>query len=296
MCKKSDADPMLRLFFDRYKLNLLAVPREGAAIGDVYIRREGKTSTPGSVRWLLDPPLEKMPPAKTGEQMADVAGTLSQRLDAELGLGLLEGFLAALGALGLSAKARAGVKASKVHTLRFRFADATRDAVDPFQLGFELNERRIATNNAIIEPGQQYYLVTGLARSPSISMVTENEHGNSVELDLAATGLAEVEAGVSVAHTNTGEVTFKGAQSLVFGLELYELSYDAEEERLRLRLPDNAVRLRRKRATRDIIQPVLLGSDDEVLLGIAEAKQHTSSTPASGDRESWRAYAPGARP
>jgi len=35
--KRDIDDPLMRLFLEKYRLNLLSVPRENASVGDVYI-------------------------------------------------------------------------------------------------------------------------------------------------------------------------------------------------------------------------------------------------------------------
>ena len=49
-------DPLLILFFDKYHLNLMSIPREFASLGDVYMR-EGKSdrlSTPSFIGNYLE--------------------------------------------------------------------------------------------------------------------------------------------------------------------------------------------------------------------------------------------------
>ncbi|MEO7521235.1 MAG: hypothetical protein ABIW79_05410 [Gemmatimonas sp.] len=77
MCKRTERDPLLRLFIDEYNLHLLAIPRENAAVGDVYVHDGKRTSAPGSLVHLLTP-VFTMPAIVTGEQLADVAGTVSR--------------------------------------------------------------------------------------------------------------------------------------------------------------------------------------------------------------------------
>jgi len=88
MCKRNTPDPLVRMFLDTYGLNLLAVPREGSAVGDLYIKDDKGVSAPGSVKALLSP-VPKLPPTKSGEAMADVTGVLSQSVSTKVGLNFL---------------------------------------------------------------------------------------------------------------------------------------------------------------------------------------------------------------
>jgi hypothetical protein len=56
---KSDTDdPLMRLFLEKYRLNLLSVPRENTSVGDVYIidDKSIKFASPlGNIQYFLDP-------------------------------------------------------------------------------------------------------------------------------------------------------------------------------------------------------------------------------------------------
>src|SRR5882724_11537662 len=99
VCKRTSDDPLLKAFLDKYHLNLLSVPRDGSRIGDLYVHANGRTSSPGNVSHFLKPQLE-LPEVKADEHMADVQGMATNAVAFSIGLGLLEGFFAALGVLG----------------------------------------------------------------------------------------------------------------------------------------------------------------------------------------------------
>jgi hypothetical protein len=146
------------MFLDPYGLNLLSIPREKASVGDLYVDDGRHTSAPGSVEYFLDPPVE-IPPPTTNEHMADVAGEISDAVAVSAGLGLLEGFLAALGAGGVISKVRAGYTAKKTESLRFHLDDATRDSVDPMRLGSILAGHHPVPGHPMWSPSNRYYLV-----------------------------------------------------------------------------------------------------------------------------------------
>lgn len=51
MSRRNTNDPLLRAFLDTYKVNLLAIPREGAEVGDAYVASpNGSISEPGKLR------------------------------------------------------------------------------------------------------------------------------------------------------------------------------------------------------------------------------------------------------
>ena len=66
MSRRDSEDPLLRAFLDAYKLNLLAIPRENAQVGDVYVHTKDGVSVPGSLQYILTPEfvLPKVSPRK----------------------------------------------------------------------------------------------------------------------------------------------------------------------------------------------------------------------------------------
>lgn len=270
MCKRNTDDPLLRMFLDKYGLHLLYVPKENVAVGDLCVHDGERTSRPGKVTYFLEPPLE-MPPVTVGENMADVSGMVSHGVSARVGLGLLEGFLTALGAAGIVNKVRASYEARNANVLKFRFARATRDSVDVLLLGSKLIRHKLVEDHPLYEEGYRYYLVTAVARTPSISIIAENAKTKAVNVDVGAMQIADVATGVSVEKSSEGEVTFVGGKSLAFGVELHELLYDTKRNKLKLKLPPGAIRVLRgaREASGRLVEPAFIGGvEGDVFLTI----------------------------
>lgn len=267
MCNRTTNDPLLRIFLDKYGLHLLSIPREKAQVGDLYVHDGKRVSTPGQVKYFLDPPLT-MPHPVTGESMADVVGQLTQGISIKVGLSLLEGFLTALGAGGALTKLRTGFETKGTKIIKFCFEHATRDHVDVMQLGSKLARHKIKQGNAIYGEGNHYYMVTAVARSSSISINAENENNQSVDLDAELLKVGEGDMGVSVSSSGTGKLTFKGKKSLAFGVELYELMYDVKRSALRLLLPPGLIKVQGD-SEEPIVKPAFIGGPDgDVLLTV----------------------------
>ena len=95
---KNQKIPLLKMILDKYRLNLLSIPREKASVGDLYVQ-EGNSpyvSTPGSISNFLEPAFE-IPQLTNGEIMAFVSGTTSRDASGKAGMDFLEGFINALG-------------------------------------------------------------------------------------------------------------------------------------------------------------------------------------------------------
>lgn len=242
MCKRTTPDPLLRRFLDRYGLHLLAIPRAGAAVGDVYIFDGRRTSPAGHVRHLLEPPLELSP--KGNEPMADVAGRMSREIGLEAALGVLEAFLVAMGASGIVDSVKAGYTRQDVQTLCFAFEDPVRDHVDVLEVAAALDERRFRPGQALDPEHHRFYITTTVARSRSISVQGRAESQRSVDVGAGVVKVADLDARIKVKRLDDGTVTYDGDRWLTFGVELYELSYDGHAQALRLAMPHDPVAVR----------------------------------------------------
>ena len=270
MCKRNTPDPLVRMFLDVYGLNLLAVPREGSAVGDLYIRDKNGVSAPGRVKELLEGPL-KLPPVHKGETMADITGVLSQGVSTKVGLDFLGRFIAAFGgAAALIDKLGATYKASKAASLKFCFNDATRDSMDPIAFGARLTECKPLDDHPMIAEGNQYFVVTAVARTPSISVVAERSNDVAASVDIDVKGLATASPSVEVKRSNSGEITFKGGKALAFGVQLQELIFDRDHKRIRMQTT-GAVAVRATGARRPIAtHAFLMGPNEEVFVSVEE--------------------------
>lgn len=81
----------------------------------------------------------------------------------------------------------------------------------------------------------------------------------AVDIDLETLQLANVSPDIS------GEITFKGKQSLAFGVELYELIYDSTENCFRFKTVTERISLRDRdsETIRTDIKPAFIGDYEE---------------------------------
>jgi hypothetical protein len=242
MCKRTTADPLLRRFLDRYGLHLLAVPRADVTVGDVFVSDGHRTAPVGHVRHLLEPALEMSP--VTGEPMADVTGKLSREVGFEAGFSVLEAFLLAIGAAGIVDSVKADYTRRDAQSLAFSFEEPLRDHVDVLEIAAGLKGRRLGPASAFDSRQHQFYLTTSVARTCSISVKEQRKGEASGELDLGLAALAKLDPKVTAKRLDDSTVTYAGGSWLAFGLELYELFYDADAQQLRLALPRNPVGVR----------------------------------------------------
>jgi hypothetical protein len=262
-CQRSTDDPLLKTFLDKYHLNLLAVPRDGAQPGDLYVTANGRVSSAGFVGHFLKPALE-MPEVRTKEVMADVSGMSTSAVAFSAGLELMQGFFAAVGLAGMLESVGAEYAKQKTRVFRFSFREPLRDSVDPGSLGSKLIRCRFQKDHPLVNEGNRYYLVTGVARSKSLSVRAEAHGKNAVNVDVKALMMAKAHGKLDIDTSAEGEVTYSAKKPLAFGVELYELSYDPEQNKMKMLLPAGAIAVRSvgsEAPGASPLKPALLGGE-----------------------------------
>jgi hypothetical protein len=262
-------DPLVRYFLEQYRLNLLTVPREGVKPGDLYVEDDKGITASGRVAGFLTP-RPKLPRALRGETMADLSGRVSRSLSLDVGLGLLQNFLLALGAAGVMDKLRAGYEREKTTGLRIRFTDATRDSFDLGALGQALGTSRLDASNALVNEGNRYYLVAGVVRTPSVTLVAEDGSKRRVDLGAGVLQAVDAEVGVSTERAESGEITYTGTKRLAIGVELYELAWDEDAGRLSLGNPDGALAVRGRAGAAGPAPAFIGGPEGEALVSLPD--------------------------
>jgi hypothetical protein len=269
MCKRSTPDPLVRTFLDRYNLNLLPLPRSGIECCDLFRRADdGRVSTEFALGNVVTPDLGELK-LDLGEHLGALEGTLSHGRDLDFGLGLLGGFLAALGAPGVLNRVGTQYRRSRTQSLAFEFREATRDSVDPGALGNALIDRRLRQDHPLVLEGSRYFVVSGLARSPSLTVHATTHAESGGGFDVEAVQVASAQAGLTVRRESDTAVTYKGNRALVFGVELYELFYDDGQAALRMLTPDGP--LYSHGAQPLVLEPAFVGPDGDAFIELEPA-------------------------
>jgi hypothetical protein len=268
VCRRSAAscDPLLRVFLERYHLNLLAVPRENADVGDVYVHDGKRAGSPGQLASFLTHPF-RMPQITRGEELAALSGTMSNQVTTEVGLGLLGSFIAARrrasdwgrqGGMGEEGRAKRPLQNGRGRTGQRRSRPVR---------GASLIDNSLRQDHPLVDPNSRFFFVSAVARCKALSVAFVDDRGQTLDIGAEIAGIGDAKTGVGGTKSSDGEVTFAGSKWLAFGVELYELFVAGG--RIRMKLPDAALNVRsaRRRAIRPA--PVLLGSDDdEVFLNV----------------------------
>lgn len=270
MCKRNTADPLVRTFLDTYGLNLLAIPRSDANVGDLYVVSNGGVSAPGALAHVLTPEFT-LPSVTKGETLGDVAGKTSGRIDAKASIGLLEGFFAAIGAAGVAGKMKAEYDKKGVKTMRFRLSKPTRDSVDPLAFGAALAGHTLNEGHPFIQRNNRYFVTTAVVRTRSLSVTAENESADTVDLDVEVMKSVHGTASLSATKSGEGEITYDGSQPVAIGVELHELKYDSERRKFAIQIAHDAVRVRTVAGRKREAAPRFIGDDksDDAFIAIS---------------------------
>ena len=133
--KRNTDDPLAKLFFKNYRLNLLSIPREKVSLCDVYMGdadgHQKLLSSPGSIKNFLEPPFE-IPSAGmvTDDQMTDIYDTASNAISANVALDFLEGLLNTLAGIPFGTNIRGSYEQKGTSLIKLRFDSATEDRIE----------------------------------------------------------------------------------------------------------------------------------------------------------------------
>lgn len=172
MCRRDSQDPLLTAFLRNYQLNLLAVPRTDAAVGDLYVEVAGRMVAPGRLSALLNPGFQ-LPEVVKAETMSDISGLISGEIELGAGLSLLDRFLTALSAGALAVQVSAAYRRSRAAWVRFRLREPERDSVDPIELGKALVGRVLDQRHPLVGPKARYFITTAVVRTRSLSLIAK---------------------------------------------------------------------------------------------------------------------------
>jgi hypothetical protein len=279
MCKRTTKDPLVRTFLDTYHLNLIPWPRSGIECGDLFRRSaNGKISSEFALRTVVTPALDE-PELDRGQRLGNLAGTVSEAHDVTVGVNLLSGFLAAIGAPGVLTDLGVEYQRTKTSSLAFEFRDATLDSIDPGELGLRLIDHQLRPDHPLVLTDSTYFVVCGVARSSSLTVHRSAQARTATNVNLEALDVAGAHTGLKIDRESDIEVTFRGAQAVVFGVELYELAADASGA-LRMLTPDGP--LYSRGAAPPELRAAFIGDDGDAFIALEPETSVAGGSQAHG--------------
>jgi hypothetical protein len=221
------ADPIVTTLREVFGANILRIPEERIQPLTVLARRESKQSFRGDVETLFDDRLEAMPP-ETG-RMADVSGKRTRRVDADVGLEILSGFLSGIGI----ESPKINAQFAKAQEVSFSFGDVERRYVEPGRIGKALQDKVIdrespATAIFFGEDAYQLLLVDSVIISNQFTISVDKSSDASFKIDVPAIQqvVGDLHVGVKVSTATELDVSFHGEQKLTFAFTCQRLFVD----------------------------------------------------------------------
>lgn len=261
-------DPLLELLFKKYQLNLLSLPREKIAIGDIYMydgNRDRQTAPFGSISSFFTSDFQ-IPPS-TSEKVTDVSGATSKETIIDAGLKFLEGFLNNLVAGVFGTDIKATLESENVQKLKFQFSETTREYVEPNDFGYKLGGYRVNNKSALFDPKSRYFLVTSVFRSPSIGIDAERINKKVFDVATKIIQSADISSKVSHSTSKEGMIFFKGKTKLGYAIQLFELEYYSDTKRVRMKPTKEYYRVleegKEQERTRQVLKPAFIGNEEE---------------------------------
>jgi hypothetical protein len=268
MCRRSEKDPLVRLLTDRYRLNILRVPRAGIDVGDLLVDDSGDLRYMGKLSRFFDPPLE-LPTAKN-EPLAPLSSETSKAISGKIAANPMATFLTALGLSGVTSLS-AKLQAAQNVEVTFQISGATLDSIDVVELGSELAGRLLRTDNALYRPSRKYFVAHSVARATGLTLGFKTKSDTGTELTAGIAQIAKVSGGVRVKRDSAAQISVTGSTPLVFGLAVLQLT--EEPGQLKLDLPTKLQPVRRSeragKGTPEEVPSVLFGgAQGDLLLDI----------------------------
>jgi hypothetical protein len=272
MCRRSEKDPLVRLLTDRYRLNILRVPRAGIDVGDLLVDDSGDLRYMGEFSRFFDPPLEL--PELEEEALAPLNGESSKAISVKVAANPMATFLTALGLSGITSLS-AKLQAAQNVNVTFQISGATLESLDVVELGNELAGRVLRTDNALYRTDRKFFVAHSVARATGLSLGFQTKSDTGAELAANIAQIAKASGAVRVKRHSAAQISVTGSTPLVFGLAVLRLT--EEPGQLKLDLPTNLQPVRRQTSAAEgtprEVPSVLLGDmQGEFLLDIDDAE------------------------
>jgi hypothetical protein len=155
-----------------------------------------------------------------GEQVGQVSGKRTDKLDIGIGLNLLSKFFSALGVFSASLSAAF----ARAKQIEFQYEDVTSDSVEIVDLRGYLGKRpSLDPNNPVVDDyfigGGQVVVITRTLKSTGFGVFASDEKGNKVDIDVDVLKEDLAKAGVDSSKGSEMKVSFKGTKGLVFAFQ-----------------------------------------------------------------------------
>lgn len=230
LCEGDDIVDTLRGVFNA---NIVRVPERQVQPTKVLASRDGKTAFRGDLGAHLAGPV----PEELGElnvatsRMANLSGKRSRKVNAEVGLQILDGFLSGFGIPSAGVSAKFG----NAKEVSFSFGDVARRTIDVGVLGRALEGKSLDEDNpatAIFFGDKPWHpiIIDSVIGSSDFSISVDRAKSGEIKLDVPAIQqlIADANVGVQVEAAASTQITFKGKDRLTFAFTAVRVFIDAD--------------------------------------------------------------------
>ena len=125
----------------------------------------------------------------------------------------------------------------------------------------QLIDRRFQVKHPLFDEKNQYFFVSGIVKTSSISIDTEVNSDKSFGFDFEVLKSLAAKLNMSIQKNDQGIVTYCGEKKISFAIELHKLKYDKDKNQFKLAIADDAITINRKDKKEKEILPVFIGDE-----------------------------------
>lgn len=166
------------------------------------------------------------PVSLSGEDVSNIGGKSTNKLDASVGIDILGNLVQALGADPIGVKAHF----DKAKTFEFTFKDVERERITAFSLGAYLAAGKLSSADPFVaryfQPAEKVYIVTEVLKSSGFGILATDSSNTALDLQVPVIQQAiSGNASLKVSKTSDGTVSFTGDKKLPFAFIAAQLAW-----------------------------------------------------------------------
>ncbi|MET4484021.1 hypothetical protein [Bradyrhizobium sp. F1.13.3] len=232
--RKDITDPLIRLFFDKYRMNLLKLPRADLEPGQAIVQSNDGFFGPASLGLVV--PSVTLPHVSPPEALADIGEAFSDARDTKAQIGFFEGIFTKFLPGASLGKVSANVEAQGGRKLSIRFASAKRRSIDLAALAKSIAGKPADLAAFDAPEILRIFCVTDIYACNDLEVLWTDDRGHAVGAEIALKELAKLEANHQTKNGVNGSIVVKGPETLAFGFRAVELVRSQNDAGLRVRL------------------------------------------------------------
>lgn len=179
---------------------------------------------------------QPLPPVIHNEEIPSITSKKTNKLDAGLGVSLMNTFLTAMGAVS----GGIDLNYQKASQIQIQFKDVLSDYVYPTGIDKYLSSATPPKHSLLrewVDEQGEAYIITRTIKSKSFGVIAYNKDGYPIEIDIKGIrDLFGVSGKISPSREETNEIVYQGEKSLVFGFQSISFSIEGDKENPKFKL------------------------------------------------------------